>query len=85
MDSSNERIALLKWVSKNAPRVTRILKTVEKLREELQQHPHFQNVSLNKSYSELTNLDDAMGFMDKLMDAEKFVREGKIEALPARQ
>jgi predicted translin family RNA/ssDNA-binding protein len=84
MDSSKERITLLKWVAKNTARVVRIHKTVEKLREDIQEHPHFQYISLNKCYAELTDLSEAMGFMDKLMDSEKFVNEGLIEAAQKR-
>ncbi len=76
MQSANERLELLKWISTNLPKVESLTKKIEALSAVVGGYALLQDVPVVSALAAIENLQERMIYLDKIIDSQLFVNEG---------
>jgi len=79
MNTANDRLELLKWVSSNLTKVERLQAAIGKIADRIVTEPALQDVEICSVLSKLQHLGDRMDWLDKMIDSQHFVNEGMLK------
>jgi CHAD domain-containing protein len=79
MQAANERLELLKWVASNLGKVKRLQKAIGALADKITLEPALQDIQICSALTKLQHLEDRMEYLDKEIDSQHFVNEGKLK------
>lgn len=79
MHTANDRLELLKWVSKNIKKVQMLQRAISKLADKITIEPVLQDVEICSALTKLQHLEDRMEYMDTQIDSQHFINEGKLK------
>lgn len=78
MQTANDRLELLKWVSSNIKKVERLQVAIGKIAEKITREPALQDVEICSAQSKLQHLGDRMDYLNSQIDSQHFVNEGVL-------
>lgn len=79
MQTENERVELLKWISANIKKVGRLQVAIEKLADKIVTEPVLQDIEIASVLSKLNHLGDRMDYLNTAIDSQRFINEGVLK------
>lgn len=82
MQTANDRLELLKWVSINIKKVERLQKAISKIADKITNEPVLQDIEICSALTKLQHLEDRMDYLNSQIDSQHFVNEGVLRIKP---
>ncbi len=79
MQTANDRLELLKWVSSNIKKVERLQVAIGKIADKIVTEPVLQDIEICSALNKLQHLGDRMDYLNTQIDSQYFVNEGQLE------